>query len=61
MDSKGWLLTQIEEVEILAKRMGHDGVSIGLRHALQICAEEAGLTEEKPRNEPPKAQSNLTK
>ena len=41
MQEQGWLLDQIKEIEKLAEEMGHEGVVLGLEHALIVCAEEA--------------------
>ncbi len=41
MREQSWLLDQIKELENLANKMGQEGVVLGLKHALAVCAEES--------------------
>ena len=41
MKEQDWFLDRLKELEKLAEEMGHEGVVLGLEHALLVCAEEA--------------------
>lgn len=61
MDKSNWLLEQIKQIETLAAEMGRYDLVHGLRHTLEICAQEAGLSEGKHELRSAKFETDATK
>ncbi|WP_425660509.1 hypothetical protein [Roseobacter sp. EG26] len=48
MQKQSWLLDQIKEIEKAAEETGQESLTLGLKHALIVCAQEADAITEDP-------------